>query len=97
MRPVVCTGFDITDALRKYLEDGYNKVLRPVSESDPGIDEVPDDFDPELAELTDRASAVVASREHFCRVRKNAPAGDRKLLEIPYSESSVSFESEFSA
>ena len=93
----MCTGFDITDVLQKYLEDGHNITLRPVSESDPGIDEVPDDFDPELAELTDRASAVVACREHFCRVRKNAPAGDRKLLEIPYSESSVSSESAFSA
>ena len=94
MRPVVCTGFDITDALRKYLESGHNIDLKPVFISIPGIDELeePEEFldDPELLEATERAAFVGSLRRHFCRLRKNASAEDRKLLEIPCCESSVS-------
>ena len=98
MRPVVCTGFDITDALQKYLEVGHNIDLTPVSRSDPEIEEAEaqdDDEDaqavsPEFAALTDRVAFVGSCRTHFCRLRKRAPAEDRKLLEIPYCKFAVS-------
>ena len=97
MRPVVCTGFDITDPLQKYLEVGHNIDLTPVSRSDPEIEEAEaedDDEDaqavsPEFAALTDKVAFVGSCRTHFCRLRKGAPEEDRKLLEIPYCESSV--------
>ena len=91
MRPVVCTGFDITDALRKYLEDGHNIDPQPVYVSLPDIDPDSDESgdDPELSEQMTRRTFVYSCRAHFCRLRMNAPAEDRKLLEIPYCESFV--------
>ena len=87
----MCTGFDITDALRKYLEDGHNIDPQPVYVSLPDIDPDSDESgdDPELSEQMTRRTFVYSCRAHFCRLRMNAPAEDRKLLEIPYCESFV--------
>ena len=56
MRPVVFSGFDVTDALWKYLEVGHNIDPRPVYKFIPGFEDCLDegDDDPELAEMTNR-------------------------------------------
>ena len=88
VRPVVLSGFDVTDALWKYLEVGHNIDPRPVYKFIPGfegrLDE--EDDDPELAEMTRRVEFAQSCVDHFRRVRRNAPTEDRKLLEIPFSE-----------
>ena len=84
MRPVVLSGFDVTDALWKYLEVGHNIDPRPVYKFIPGfegrLDE--EDDDPELAEMSDRADFVQSCVDHFCRIRRKASTEDRKLLEM---------------
>ena len=89
MRPVVFSGFDVTDALWKYLEVGHNIDPRPVYKFIPGFEDCLDegDDDPELAEMTRRTEFAQSCVDHFRRVRRTAPAEDRKLLEIPFSES----------
>ena len=88
MRPVVFSGFDVTDALWKYLEVGHNIDPRPVYKFIPGFEDCLDegDDDPELAEMTRRAQYAQSCVDHFRRVRRTAPTEDRKLLEIPFSE-----------
>ncbi|TFK84057.1 hypothetical protein K466DRAFT_497297, partial [Polyporus arcularius HHB13444] len=93
MPPVVCTGFDITHALQRYLEVGHNiDVVQPFNEawdSSADTEESPDDYLSDsnrvLLEL-DRETAFLESlQEHFSRIRDAAPAEDRTVLEIPYS------------
>ncbi|KAI0697208.1 hypothetical protein C8T65DRAFT_755562 [Cerioporus squamosus] len=81
--PVLCTGFDITDALRRYLEDGHGIDLAfPDSSSDEE-----DLVNQEVAKLDREGILVDSYRQYFGGIRRTAPAEDRKLLEIPYSES----------
>ena len=90
MRHVVFSGFDVTDALWNYLDVGHNIDPRPVYKFNiPGFEDCLDegDDDPELAEMTRRAQYAQSCVDHFRCVRRTAPAEDRKLLEIPFSES----------
>ncbi|KAI0697205.1 hypothetical protein C8T65DRAFT_662530 [Cerioporus squamosus] len=79
--PVLCTGFDITDALRRYLEDGHGIDL---AFSDSSSDEE-DLVNQEVAKLDREGILVNSYRQYFGGIRRTAPAEDRKLLEIPYT------------
>ncbi len=89
---VVCTGFDITHALRRYLEVGHNiDVVQLLNEALAGTEEDPKDYvsaTDAVMHALDRETALVESlQEHFERIIENAPAEDKEVLEIPYCES----------
>ncbi|RDX42992.1 hypothetical protein OH76DRAFT_1488189 [Lentinus brumalis] len=84
MPPLVCTGFDITHALQRYLEVGHNiDVVQAFNEAWESADteESPDDSISDsnrvLYEL-DRETAFLESlQEHFSRIRCNGHAATR--------------------
>ncbi|RDX45937.1 hypothetical protein OH76DRAFT_916430 [Lentinus brumalis] len=78
--PVLCTGFDITEALWRYLEVGHDI---PLVVADPPADEE-DRIDEVIAALDRETILMMSFRQHFGLIRRTAPAEDRKLLEIPY-------------
>lgn len=82
--PVLCTGFDITEALWRYLEVGHDI---PLVVADPPADEE-DRIDEVIAALDRETILMMSFRQHFGLIRRTAPAEDRKLLEIPYGEPS---------
>ncbi|TBU31441.1 hypothetical protein BD311DRAFT_689048 [Dichomitus squalens] len=92
MPPIVCTGYELTDALRRYLEVGhgvdFDKVKAVTIEQDKELcgDEYNEADEEALA--PEREAVVVDSfQKYFSRVRRGAPAEVRKALEIPYSYS----------
>ncbi|TBU31444.1 hypothetical protein BD311DRAFT_863385 [Dichomitus squalens] len=90
MPPIVCTGYELTDALRRYLEVGHGvdfdeEIATAIEEDKELRGDAYDEAD-EVALAPQRAMGVVWScQQHFSRVREGAPAEDRKVLEIPYS------------
>ncbi|TBU31442.1 hypothetical protein BD311DRAFT_689054 [Dichomitus squalens] len=87
--PLVCTGYELTDALRKYLEIGhdvdYQRELSVAIEQDRELwGDQYNDADEETLAPQRAAEMVTRYRDHFRSVRVRAPAGVRKALEIPY-------------
>ncbi|KZT20840.1 hypothetical protein NEOLEDRAFT_1074704 [Neolentinus lepideus HHB14362 ss-1] len=91
MPRVICTGYEITNALQKYLEVGhgvdFDKVLSVFLEDDCDLDE--DDSDSDVDEkalaIQREAAVVMTYRDYFRNIRRSAPAEVRKALEIPYT------------
>ncbi|TBU31443.1 hypothetical protein BD311DRAFT_804632 [Dichomitus squalens] len=91
---IVCTGYEFTDVLRKYLEVGHGvnfaKQLARAIEQDArpsGVDLEDDEedlVDEEDLALQRETATIMTYRTHFSRVRRRAPPEVRKTLEIPY-------------
>ena len=91
MPSIVCTGFDVTEALRNYLTIGHNIDVdkdhrAPLVPPDELLNEPDSKYDPRLAELERETSILEDCQRYFRKIRAGAPAEDRKVLEIPYCE-----------
>lgn len=90
MPRIICTGYEITDALRKYLEVGhgvdFDKDLATDSEDDDELDEINSNVDPQKLAMQREAEIVMSYQGYFRSIRNSAPPEIRKTLEIPYSE-----------
>lgn len=89
---VVCTGFDITPALQHYFQVGHKiDVVQLLNEALAGeeddMDLYDNDTDRNLYALDRETALVLSLQEHLRRIREDAPAEDREVLEIPYCES----------
>ncbi|KAI0711000.1 hypothetical protein C8Q76DRAFT_566472, partial [Earliella scabrosa] len=87
---IVCTGFDVTEALRNYLTIGHNIDVdkdhrAPLVPPDELLNEPDSKYDPRLAELERETSILEDCQRYFRKIRAGPPAEDRKVLEIPYS------------
>ncbi|KAF9808698.1 hypothetical protein IEO21_07785 [Rhodonia placenta] len=89
MPRIICTGYEITDALRKYLEVGhgvdFDKDLATDSEDDDELDEINSNVDPQKLAMQREAEIVMSYQGYFRSIRNSAPPEIRKTLEIPYS------------
>ena len=95
MPRIVCTGYELTDALRKYMKVGHGiDIDQEVSISSEDNADADDDEEYK-SDNDDDEEALAAQREawnvrmyqqYFGQVRGEAPVEVRKSLEIPYSE-----------
>ncbi|KZT20839.1 hypothetical protein NEOLEDRAFT_1140154 [Neolentinus lepideus HHB14362 ss-1] len=89
MPRIICTGYEITGSLRKYLEVGhgvdFDKVLSTFLEEDCYPDEDDSDVDEKDLAMQREAAVIMTYRDYFRDIRLSAPAEVRKALEIPYT------------
>ncbi|KZT20837.1 hypothetical protein NEOLEDRAFT_1244919 [Neolentinus lepideus HHB14362 ss-1] len=85
----ICTGFEITNALRKYLEVGhgvdFDRELAIAMEEDSELCEIDRNVDQEELAMDREAALIMTYPDYFRDVRNRAPAEVRKALELPYS------------
>ncbi|TBU42343.1 hypothetical protein BD309DRAFT_1036940 [Dichomitus squalens] len=87
---ILCTGYELTDALRRYLEVGhgrnYAEELSIAIAEDATLGEIDRDVDPQVLASDREVSFVMSYQQDFSIVRRAAPAEIRMALEIPHSE-----------
>ena len=102
MPRIVCTGYEVTGALRRYLEVGLglniggNLFINVDDDDDDDEDDDDDDEDEDYKEdrrMDEKALAaqreaqtVRSCQKYFSVVRRKAPPEAIKVLEIPYCE-----------
>ncbi|EED84747.1 predicted protein [Postia placenta Mad-698-R] len=84
-------GYEITDALRRYLEVGhgvdFDKDLAIAMEEDGELGEIDRNVDPQELAMDREAAIIMSYQDYFRSVRDSAPPEIRKALEIPYDYS----------
>ncbi|EJF64668.1 hypothetical protein DICSQDRAFT_14731, partial [Dichomitus squalens LYAD-421 SS1] len=84
----LCTGYELTDALRRYLEVGHGRnhaeELSNAIAEDATLGGIDCDVYPQVLASDREVSFVMSYQQDFSIVRRAAPAEIRKALEIPH-------------